>query len=111
MRARNSDLVQKVSRLRRWWTSVQNNHLIRVRIQTYFILTGMGVCLVVSNFFVLEYFVLAAVHRSSQHVPVSLQEDKCDSPFCDFLSLYKWKCITPLNVKALRREYPVSFRL
>ena len=71
----------------------------------------MGVHLVVSNFFVLEYFVLAAVHRSSQYVPVSLQEDKCDSTFCDFLSLYKWKSITPLNVKVLRRDYPVYFRL
>ena len=28
--------------------------------------------------------------RSVHHVPINLQQDKCDSLFCNFLSLYQW---------------------
>ena len=38
VRARNSDFSQKASRLKRWWTSVPNDHLTQVRIQISFIL-------------------------------------------------------------------------
>ena len=45
------------------------------------------------------------------HIPVNLQQDKCYSLFCNFLSLYEWKSVIPLKVRALRVGYPVYFRL
>ena len=49
--------------------------------------------------------------RSGHSVPINLQQDKCYSLFCNFLSLYEWKRVIPLKVKALRMAYPVYFRL
>ena len=60
--ARNNDFIQKARSLRRWWTSVLENHLTQVRIQASFILKGEGVLLTVANLLVLESFVLTAVH-------------------------------------------------
>ena len=48
--------------------------------------------------------------RSGQDVPVNLQDKRC-SLFCNFLSLYEWKSVVPLKVRALRMGYPVYFRL
>ena len=44
-------------------------------------------------------------------VPVNLQQDKCYSLFCNFLSLYEWKNVTLLKVRALRMGYHIYFRL
>ena len=49
--------------------------------------------------------------RSGHDVPVDLQEDKYDSPFCKFLSLYEWGNVIPLKIRALRMGYLVNFRL
>ena len=73
-----------------------------------------GVWLFVANFLVSESFVLTAVpegRRSGHYVPVSLQQDKCSSRFCNFSSLYEWENVIPLKVRALRMGYPVCFRL
>ena len=51
--ARNSDFIQKASRLKRWWTSVPKNHPNQVRIWVSFILKGERMWLVVANFLVL----------------------------------------------------------
>ena len=67
--------------------------------------------MVAADFLVQESFVLAAVHIALHNVPVNLQQDKCYSLFCNFLSLYEWKSIIPLKVRALRMGYPVYFRL
>ena len=48
-------------------------------------------------------------HRSGHRGPINLQQDKCYSLFCNFLSLYEWK--RSLKVIALRMGYPVYFRL
>jgi len=72
--ARNNDLIQKASRLRKWWTSVPKNHLARVRIQASFILKGEGLWLAVADILVLESFVLAAVQVGQ--VKMFLQQDK-----------------------------------
>ena len=45
--------------------------------------------------------------RSGHDVPVNLQQDKGYSLFCSFLSLYEWKSVIPLEVRALRMGYPV----
>ena len=37
-------------------------------------------------------------HRSGHDVPVNLQQDKCYSLCCNFLSVYKWKSIIPFKV-------------
>lgn len=42
---------------------------------------------------------------------INLQHDKCYSPFCSLLSLYKWKSVILLKVIALRMGYSVYFRL
>ena len=109
--AGNSDLVQKASRLRRWWTSVPKNHHTWLRIQASFIVKGEGMWLVVANFLVPESFVLAAVliGRSDYNIPVNLQQDKCYSLFCRFLSLFEWKNIIPLKIRTLRMFFPVYF--
>ena len=39
---RNSNFIYKARRLKRWWTTVPKNHVIRVRIQAPFILKGEG---------------------------------------------------------------------
>ena len=49
--------------------------------------------------------------RSGYNVPVNLQQDKCYSLFCSFLSLYEWKSAIPLKVRALRMGCPAYFRL
>jgi len=65
-----------------------------------------GLWLVVPNFLVWESFVLAAVHIG----PVNLQQDKCYSLCCNFLSLYEWKkmlCVfqaTSLKQKTIECE-------
>ena len=49
--------------------------------------------------------------RSGHDVPVNLQQDKCYSLFCNFISPREWKSIILLKVRALRLGYPVYFRL
>ena len=44
--------------------------------------------------------------KSGHGVPVNLEQDKCYSLFCHFLSLYR-----PLKVRARGIPYPVHFRL
>ena len=67
-----------------------------------------GVWSAVADFLVWESFVVAAVHSVSS-------ECSCEPPvrqmFCNFLSLYEWKGVIPLKVRALRMGYPVYFRL
>ena len=48
--------------------------------------------------------------RSWLDVPINLQQDKCYSLFCNFLSLCEWISVIPLNVRALRMGYRVYFR-
>ena len=38
--------------------------------------------------------------RSCHSIPIDLQQDKCYSLLCNFLSLYKRKSVTPLQVRA-----------
>ena len=49
--------------------------------------------------------------RPVHHVPVNLQQDKCHSLFCNYLSLCEWKSVIPLKVRALSMGYHVYFRL
>ena len=49
--------------------------------------------------------------RSGHNVPVDLQQDKCYSLFCNFLSLYDWESVILLKARGLRMGYPVYFRL
>ena len=51
-------------------------------------LKGEGVYFVVANFLVLESFVLTTVYIGQATSLVNLQQDKCYSLFCNFLSLY-----------------------
>ena len=60
--ARNSGFIRKVSKLRRWWTSVPENLLTEVRIQVSFKLRAEGVWLGATNFLAGKSFVLAAVY-------------------------------------------------
>ena len=49
--------------------------------------------------------------RSGHNVPINLQQDKCYSLFCNFLSLCEWRSVIPLKVRALRMGYHLYFRL
>ena len=53
----------------------------------------------------------SCLHRFDHNVPINLQQDKCYSLFCNFLSLYEWENATSLKVRDLRICYPVYFRL
>ena len=44
-------------------------------------------------------------------VPVNLQQDKCYSPFCNFLSLYEWESGILFKVRAWRKACSVCFGL
>ena len=48
--------------------------------------------------------------RSSHHVTVNLQPDKCCSLFCNILSPYEWKSVVPLKVRTLRIGCPIIFQ-
>ena len=48
---------------------------------------------------------------SGHGVPINLQQDKCYSLFWNFLSLYEWKSVTPLEIRPWRMNYPIYFRL
>ena len=43
------------------------------------------------------------------HSPLNLQQDKCYSLFCNFLSLCECKSVRPLKVRASRMVYPIYF--
>ena len=43
--------------------------------------------------------------RSGHEVPIASQKDKCYSLFCNFSSVYEWKRVTPLKVRALKMIY------
>ena len=109
--ARNSNFIQKASRRRRWWTSVPKNHLTSVRIQDSFTLKRgrdvIGCCKFLG---VGILYTCSFPPRSGHDVPVNLQQDSY-SLFCNVLSLYEWKNLIPLKVRALRMGYPVYFRL
>ena len=50
-----------------------------------------------------EILPFAAAHRGQlADAPVNLQEDRCSSVFCNFLSPYEWKSLTLLKAGALR---------
>ena len=53
-------VIWKASRLRKWWTSVPQNHLPQVSILASFILKGEDKLLVATNFSVPESFFLTA---------------------------------------------------
>ena len=48
---------------------------------------------------------------SGHDASINLQQEKCYSLFCDFLSLYELKSVIPLKVRALRMGSPVCFGL
>ena len=48
---------------------------------------------------------------SGHGVPINLQQDKCYSLFWNFLSLYEWKSVIPLEIRPWRMSYPIYFRL
>ena len=99
---KNRDFIQKASRWRICQTSIPKNHLTQVRIQASFILKGEEVWLAVINFLVSESFILAAIHVGQ--VTMFLQtSNKCYSLSWKFLSLYEWKTVTLLKIRALRR--------
>ena len=82
--------------------TVPKKHLPQVRIQASFILKGEEVWLAVINFLVSESFILAAIHVGQ--VTMFLQtSNKCYSLSWKFLSLYEWKTVTLLKIRALRR--------
>ena len=96
---KKNNVVWKVSRLRRWCTSVPKKNLIPVKIQASFRLKmreGVIVCWCSGS----------CPCRSSHGVPVNLQRDKCYSLFCDVLSLYGL-----LKIRTLIICYPVYIRL
>ena len=68
---------------------------------------------VVANFWVLGFFVLAAVHIGLVTVFLSIRH--CYFLFCNFWSLYEWEGVLPLKVKpgsqSLEMGYHVYFRL
>ena len=68
---------------------------------------GREVWVVVANFLVPESFVLAAVHVGWVTV-VLYTSDKTNSLFCNFLSLYEWKSVTPLKGRALKFQLWLS---
>lgn len=49
--------------------------------------------------------------RSGHNVPVNLQEGKCHSLFCNFLSVCEWKNVIPLKARDLRMDCPIHLRL
>ena len=54
------------------------------------------------NFFFVEIFCsYSCPGRSGLDVTVNLQQHKCYFLFCNFLSLYEWKSVTPLKVRTL----------
>ena len=68
--------------------------------------------LVVANFLAKESFFSCSCSGGSGHnVPINFQQDNCYSLFCNFLSLYEWKHVIPLKVRALKMGSPVYFRL
>lgn len=60
-------MIQKASRLQRWWTCVPKKHLPHIRVWASFILKGVVVVvvlwLVAAGFFMVESFVLLTVYR------------------------------------------------
>ena len=91
-RETSSNFIWKASRQRRWWISVAKKHLNQVRIQVLFILTGERVLLVVANFMVSEFFVLAAVQVDKVMMLLESSHNKCYFLFCNiffFHSLYE----------------------
>ena len=76
-----------------------------------FLLKEVMVWLVVANFLVPESFVLVGVGAGQITTLLCLQQDKDFPLFCNFLSLYEWKRVIPLKVRALKRGAPVYFRL
>ena len=64
--------------------------------------------LVITDFLVQESF----VHVSQVTVfLLTSNKNQCYSLLCNFFCLYEWKGVTPLKVRALRKGYPVYFRL
>ena len=48
--------------------------------------------------------------RSAHHVPVNLQQDKCYSLFCNFLSLYEWTLTCECPETVLHLEHIARWR-
>lgn len=67
--------------------------------------------MVVANRSGLESFVLAGVAKVRSEVPVTFQQGKGYSLFCNFVSLCEWKSVIPVKGRALRMGDPVYFRL
>ena len=94
IRASTSDFIQKVSRLRRWWTSVPKNHLDWVQIQSSFVLKGggdvVGCCKLPGT------RILCACScpcKSGHDVPVSCPQDNvipCSATFYPYVNGKVW---------------------
>ena len=113
MLRQGSDFIWKVSRQRRWWTSVPEDHLTQVRIWASFIVKGERVWQVIADFLVSESFVLAAVHIGVLKFMVLLHTFSKTNVF-SVLQLFIFVSlgsVIPLRVRALRTGYPVYFRL
>ena len=107
---RNSNFIQSVSRLSRWWTHVPKNHLTGVRIQAFFYTKRRGGMAAYCRLFGAGILCsCCCLERSGCNVPVNFHPDKCYSLFCNFLSLYEWASVIPLKVRALRMGCPVHF--
>lgn len=90
---------------------ILENRLTSVRIQASFILKWERVWLFVANFLGQESFVPAPVQVRSVHdVPVNLQQTSVVL-FYNFLSLYEWRSVMPLKIRALRMDYSVYLKL
>lgn len=54
---------------------------------------------------------LQVSQRSGHEVPITFQQGKGYSLFCNFVSLCEWKSVIPVKDRALRMGDPVYFRL
>lgn len=83
--ARNSDLIQKASRLKIRWTSAPKNHLLWIKIRVSFILKGQGVWLVAANFLgQTPLFLYLSMHPPTRQMLFSLLQL--------FISVWMEKC-------------------
>ena len=110
---RNSDFIQKISRLKRWWISVPKNHLTWVRNQASFVLKREKYDLLKTFWWRNPLFLQLSkqILWQCSYKPIILHQDNCYFPFCNFLTLHEWKRGVPLKTRNLRIGAHLSFRL